>query len=142
MKRNPAILLTILTTLFVAQAQAQAQTTTAAMGRLFFAPEVRAQLERQRQLNVQESRSLEAGTIRLDGIVVRSSGKSTVWVNNQDTRETGVITGTSRKNPGQASLSTGNEAPADLKVGVTLDRATRETSGGLAGGEIRVRPGK
>jgi hypothetical protein len=112
------------------------------MGRLFFAPELRAQLERQRQLNVQESRSLEAGTIRLDGIVVRSSGKSTVWVNNQDTRETGVITSTSRKNPGQASLTTGNEAPADLKVGVTLDRATRETSGGLAAGEVRVRPGR
>ena len=36
---------------------------------------------------------------------------------------------------------TGSEASADLKVGVTLDRATGETSGGLAGGEIRVRPG-
>jgi hypothetical protein len=122
--------------------QVQAQTSPIPLGRLFLSPEVRAQLERQRQLHVLESRSLEAGTIRLDGIVVRSSGKSTVWVNNQDTRETGVITGTSRKNPGQASLSSGNETPADLKVGVTLDRATRETSGGLAGGEIRVRPGR
>ncbi|MDP1526634.1 MAG: hypothetical protein Q8M20_12550 [Rhodocyclaceae bacterium] len=140
MKQTPAALLTILAALCVAPAQAQS--TMAPVGRLFFAPEMRVQLERQRQLNLQESRSLEAGTIRLDGIVVRSSGKSTVWVNNQDTRATGVVTSTSRKHPGQATLITGNEAPADLKVGVTLDRATRETSGGLAGGEIRVRPGK
>lgn len=140
MKHTPAVLMVILATLLIRQVQAQSAPLP--LGRLFLAPETRAQLERQRQLNVQESRSLEAGAIRLDGVVVRSSGNSTVWVNHQDTRETGVITRTSRKDPGQALLTTGNEAPADLKVGVTLDRATRETSGGLAGGEIRVRPGK
>jgi hypothetical protein len=140
MNRTQAALMAILTTLLTGQVRAQ--TNPNSLGRLFLSPETRAQLERQRQLNIQESRSLEAGTIRLDGVVVRSSGKSTVWVNNQDTRETGVVTSTSQKNPGQASLATGNEAPADLKVGVTLDRATRETSGGLVGGEIRVRPGR
>ncbi len=140
MNRTQANFLALLTTLLACQVQAQA--TAIPLGRLFFSPEDRAQLEHQRQRNVQESRSLEAGTIRLDGIVVRSSGKSTVWVNNQDTRETGVVTSTSNKNPGQASLTTGNDAPADLKVGVTLDRNTRETSGGLAAGEVRVRTGK
>lgn len=140
MNRTQVTLMAILAALFAGQVRSQSNPSP--LGRLFLSPETRAQLERQRQLNVQEARSLEAGTIRLDGIVVRSSGKPTVWVNNQDTRETGVIISTSRKNPGQASLTAGNEAPADLKVGVTLDRATRETSGGLAGGEIRVRPGK
>lgn len=140
MKRTPAHLMAFLATLLAGQVQAQANPLP--LGRLFFSPEDRVQLERQRQLQVQESRSLEAGTIRLDGIVLRSSGKSTVWVNNQDTREIGVITSTSHKNPGQASLATGNEAPTDLKVGVTLDRNTRETSGGLAAGEVRVRTGK
>lgn len=140
MNRPSVAFMVILATLLASQAQAQV--ASPALGRLFLSPETRAQLERQRQFNIQESRSLEAGTIRLDGVVVRSSGKSTVWVNNQDTRETGVVTSTSHRNPGQASLATGNEAPADLKVGVTLDRATRETSGGLAGGEIRVRPGR
>ncbi len=140
MNRMQVALMALLPSLLAGQVQAQTNPTP--LGRLFLAPETRAQLERQRQFNIQEARSLEAGTIRLDGIVVRSSGKSTVWVNNQDTRETGVITSTSHKNPGQASLTTGNEAPADLKVGVTLDRATRETSGGLAGGEIRIRPGR
>lgn len=140
MNRPSVAFMVILATLLASQAQAQGASPP--LGRLFLSPETRAQLERQRQFNIQESRSLEAGTIRLDGVVVRSSGKSTVWVNNQDTRETGVVTSTSHRNPGQASLATGNEAPADLKVGVTLDRATRETSGGLAGGEIRVRPGR
>jgi len=140
MNRTQAALMVILATLLTGQLRAQ--TNPISLGRLFLSPETRTQLERQRQLNIQESRSLEAGTIRLDGIVVRSSGKSTVWVNNQDADETGVVTSTSHKHPGQASLTTGNEAPANLKVGVTLDRATRETSGGLAGGEIRVRPGR
>lgn len=140
MNRLSAAFMAILAALLASQAQAQVASPP--LGRLFLSPETRTQLERQRQFNIQESRSLEAGTIRLDGVVVRSSGKPTVWVNNQDTRETGVVTSTSHKNPGQATLVTGNEAPADLKVGVTIDRATRETSGGLAGGEIRVRPGR
>ncbi|GAB1392284.1 hypothetical protein MASR1M60_04470 [Rhodocyclaceae bacterium] len=141
MNHTPAALCALLVLLVTSLAQAQPNPPPP-LGRLFLAPETRAHLERQRQLNLQESRSLEAGTMRLDGIVVRSSGKSTVWVNNQNIRETGVIASTSRQHPGQATLVTGNEAPADLKVGATLDRATRETSGGLARGEIRVRPGR
>lgn len=112
------------------------------LGRLFMTPEWRANLERQRQFNIQETRSLEGGTMRLDGVVVRSSGKSTVWVNNrpqtENANDTGVAVATSRQQPGRATLSTGTESPADLKVGVTLNRATRETAGGLADGEIRV----
>lgn len=113
------------------------------LGRLFLTPEARAHLERQRQLDIKETRNLEGGTMRLDGVVVRSSGKSTVWVNNrpQSEREnnTGVTAATSLRQPGRARLTTGEEAPADLKVGVTLNRATRETESGLAGGEIRIK---
>lgn len=116
--------------------------TAQALGRLFLTPNVRATLERQRQFNVQETRSLEGGTMRLDGVVVRSSGKTTVWVNDrpqdEGARDTGVSAALSRQQPGQATLLTGSEAAADLKVGVTLNRATRETMGGLSEGEIRV----
>jgi hypothetical protein len=112
------------------------------LGRLFMTPAWRVTLDRQRQFNVQETRSLEGGTIRLDGVVVRSSGKSTVWVNNrpqtENASDTGVTAATSHQQPGRATLSTGTESPADLKVGVTINRATRETADGLGSGEIRV----
>lgn len=113
------------------------------LGRLFMTPESRANLERQRLYNIQETRSLAGDAMRLDGVVVRSSGKSTIWVNNrpqnENARGTGVVAKPSRQRPGRATLSAGAEPPVDLKVGVTINQATRETSGGLAGGEIRVR---
>lgn len=117
------------------------------LGRLFLTPEWRAALERQRQHNIQQTRSLEAGnTVRLDGVVVRSSGKSTVWINNrpqiESAHETGIAATPSRRQPGQATVAAGAEPPVDLKVGVTLNPATGEKSGGLASGEIRVRPAR
>lgn len=119
------------------------------LGRLFMSPEQRAALDRQRQLNIREARSLEDSTMRLDGVVLRSAGKSTVWINNQpqteNGSETGVAAALTRQRPERAILSTGTDAPADLKVGVSINRTTRETTGGLAAGEIRVertRPGK
>lgn len=135
---------TLLLALLLAGPTAGAVEPAPALGRLFLTPEWRATLERQRRLNVQETRSLEGGSMRLDGVVVRSSGKATVWVNNQPQTEnasdTGVIAATSPRQPGRATLVTGAEPPADLKVGVTLNRATRETEGGLAEGAIKVNP--
>ncbi len=116
------------------------------LGRLFLTPEWRGALERQRQLNTQQTRKLEGDTLRLDGIVTRSSGKSTVWINSkpqtESTRDSGVTVAVSPRQPGRAAVSSGTEPPANLKVGVTLDQATGETSGGLANGEIRVRPAR
>ena len=112
------------------------------LGRLFFTPEIRASLDNQRKSNVKEVRSLEGGSIRLNGIVMRSSGKATVWVNNQPQNENAVDTGVAariaRQHPDRAILSTGEETPANLKVGVSINRATRETQGGLDAGEIRI----
>jgi hypothetical protein len=114
------------------------------LGRLFLTPEWRTALERQRQMNIQQAHSLAGDTLRLDGVVVRSSGKSTVWSNNrpqnEGTRDSGVTAVTSQRQPGRATVATGAESPVNLKVGVTLNQATQEKSGGLAGGEIRVRP--
>jgi hypothetical protein len=140
------LILALITGGFVVQAiptlAAEPTPPTPPLGRLFMPSEWRANLERQRQLNIQETRSLEGESVRLDGIVVRSTGKSTVWVNNrpqtENAQDSGVIASTSRREPGRATLSAGAEPPADLKVGVTLNRATRETTGGLADGEIRI----
>jgi hypothetical protein len=114
------------------------------LGRLFLTPESRTYLERQRLHDIKETRSLEGESMRLDGIVTRSSGKSTVWVNNRPQHEKDVGTGVGvtalPRQPGKARLSVGDEPPADLKVGVTINRATRETEGGLTDGAIRVIP--
>lgn len=135
--------------LFLTGISARAEPTEPAepqLGRLFLTPEWRKALERQRQLNIQQTRSLEGDTVRLDGVVVRSSGKSTVWINNQpqmeSSRDAGVAAAPSRRQPGSVAVSTGGTAPIDLKVGTTLNQATGEQSGGLAGGEIRVRPAR
>ncbi|MDX9994316.1 MAG: hypothetical protein RBS28_03255 [Rhodocyclaceae bacterium] len=140
---NTGRLITGTTALVALLLASSAAAQTPPLGRLFLTPDARAHLERQRQLDIKETRNLEGGTMRLDGVVVRSSGKSTVWVNNQPQNErentTGVTAATSTRQPGRARLTTGDEAPADLKVGVTLNRATRETEGGLAGGEIRIK---
>ncbi len=114
-----------------------------ALGRLFMTPEWRAALERQRQSNVRTTRSIEGDSVRLDGVVVRSSGKSTVWINNRPQAEqadgSGVNVTTSRRHPDRATVATGLAAPAELQVGATLNPVTQETGGGLTAGEIRVR---
>jgi hypothetical protein len=123
-------------------APAYAAEPTPKLGRLFLSPDWRANLERQRQLNIRETRNLEGDSVRLDGVVVRSTGKSTVWVNNlpqtESSQVSGMVAAASRRELGRATLRTDAEPPADLKVGVTLNRATRETTGGLADGEIRI----
>ncbi|MCK9285816.1 MAG: hypothetical protein M0P39_16220 [Rhodocyclaceae bacterium] len=111
------------------------------IGRLFFTPERRANLDRQRQLNIQETQTLEGSTMSLDGIVRRSGGKQTVWVNGRaqnDTGTTGVVVGSRGARPGEAVLSAGGEAPAELKVGESINRATRERNDKLGGGRVTV----
>lgn len=114
----------------------------APLGRLFFTPEKRATLERQRQLNIQEAQTLEGATMSLDGVVVRSSGKRTVWINSRAQHDqaapAGVTAELASRQPGQAVLQAGEETPARLKVGESVNRATRESSGGLAQGQISV----
>lgn len=120
--------------------------TQPTLGRLFLSPEWRDTLERQRQLNTQQARGPAAESVRLDGVVVRSSGKSTVWVNHQprteNARDFGIVAVPSRRHPGRATVATEAQAPVDLAVGVTLNPATGEKHGGLADGEIRVSPAR
>ena len=110
------------------------------LGRLFFTPERRAALERQRQLNIQETRTVQGGSLRLDGIVRSSSGHSTVWVNGQAqhvrNRSAGVAVVLPRRDAAHARLSAGEDAPAELKVGESVNRATHETNDPLNGGRV------
>jgi len=117
-----------------------------ALGRLFFTPERRVTLERQRTFNVQEAQALQGTTMTLDGVVYRSSGKATVWVNRQAQTEgeasrTGVSAVISPSTPGSALLAPGEEKPAQLKVGEAVNRATGERNTRLGGGSV-VTPSK
>ena len=111
------------------------------LGRLFFTPERRATLERQRTSNVQETQTLQGTTMSLDGVVYRSSGKTTVWINHQDQTEgqsgrTGVSAVVSPRTPGSALLAPGEDAPAELKVGESINRATGQRNTRLGSGSV------
>lgn len=116
---------------------------TTEIGRLFFTPEKRALLEHQRLTNTRQTQSLEGATLSLDGVVQRSSGKSTVWINGHpqhehDAARTGVEVRLSANDPGQAQLAPGNEAPTRLKVGESVNRATGEHIDRLGGGAVKT----
>jgi hypothetical protein len=111
------------------------------LGRLFFTPERRIALERQRTYNVQEAQTLQGTTMSLDGVVQRSSGKATVWINRQAQNEgesarTGVSAVVSPKTPGSAMLAPGEEKASQLKVGEAVNRATGERNTRLGGGIV------
>lgn len=111
------------------------------LGRLFFTPERRAAMERQRTFNIQEAQTLQGTTMSLDGVVYRSSGKTTVWINRTaqtegESARTGVSAVVSPKTPGSALLAPGDETPAQLNVGETINRATGERNTRLGGGVV------
>ena len=114
------------------------------LDRLFFTPERRAALERQRQLNIQEAQTIEGASMSLDGIVSRSSGKNTVWVNGRPQAEQSVATGVTAKveRGGRAVVTAGEETPAELRVGESINRGTREKNDGLGGGHIVAKPAR
>jgi hypothetical protein len=114
------------------------------LGRLFLTPERRAMLERQRQLNIEEVQTIEGSTVSLDGVVTRSSGRSTVWINqhpqNENALGTGVTAVVSRRTPGRVVVTAGEESPASLKVGESINRGTREKADPIGDGSISVTP--
>ncbi|OHC67777.1 MAG: hypothetical protein A2045_07670 [Rhodocyclales bacterium GWA2_65_20] len=135
-RRLPLILLAFAATL-------PAGAAAEPLGRLFLTPERRVMLERQRQSNIQEqAQTLEGATMSLDGVITRSNGKATVWINgrpqNENMAGTGVQAGVSRREPNRATLVTGDEIPAELRVGESINRATREKNDVVAPGAVVV----
>lgn len=113
------------------------------LGRLFFTPERRQALDRQRLSNIQEAQSLEGATLSLDGVVQRSSGKATVWINGRaqdayDAAGAGISARLTPRDPGVAQIVPGEEAPTQLKVGEEINRATGERNDRLGGGLVKT----
>lgn len=143
MKPTHCLMLGLLITSITCPAHAESTTSTPPFGRLFFTPEKRLALEHQRLSNIQETQTLEGTTMSLDGVVQRSSGKSTVWINGRAQEEneaarTGVSVRLTPKDPGRAQLSPGEEAPTQLKVGEAINRATGERNDRLGGGIVKT----
>lgn len=105
------------------------------LGRLFFTPQQRQDLDRRRQANIREAAVVtQESLITVNGRVARSSGKATTWINGvpqEDSRPT--------RDPARAAIGGGEgEAQVDLKVGQTLDRTRGEIKDELGGGKIVV----
>jgi hypothetical protein len=69
-------------------------------------------------------------SVTVNGHVVRSSGKTTTWVNGVPQYDTD-----SGRDPARVHLQDGT-----VKIGQTLDRARGEVKDGLEGGTVRVNP--
>ena len=109
------------------------------LGRLFFTPQQRQELDRRRQANIQESATVPVDSIlTVNGHVSRSSGRTTTWIN-------GVPLDDRHRSRDPARVTVGGtegEPPVDLKIGETLDKARGEIRDGSDGGRIVVRHGK
>lgn len=114
------------------------------LGRLFFTPERRQTLDRQRQFNIQERKEIpEDPTLTINGLVTRSSGKRTVWINGvaQDEKDigSGVAVMPNRTNPGKVIVQPDGAPSTKASVGDTVHRNTGETAELLQGGQIVIR---
>lgn len=115
------------------------------LGRLFFTPERRQILDRQRQLNIQEKQEVvEDPTLTINGIVTRNSGQRTVWINGvaQSDNETqsGVSVTPQQRDAGRVVVKTTEATSTNAKVGDTVNRNTGEATDLLGDGRIKVRP--
>ncbi|WP_291992446.1 hypothetical protein [Candidatus Accumulibacter sp. ACC003] len=113
------------------------------LGRLFFAPERRQQLDRQRELNIVDQQQLPADpTLTINGIVTRSSGRRTAWVNgsplNDNEQSSGLTVIPRPGDPGQVLIESSDSPAARARVGQTVNRNTGEATDLLNGGELRV----
>lgn len=116
------------------------------LGRLFFTPEQRAALDARRKARIPDKPSavvVESPVTRLDGIVTRGGGKSTVWVNGEPVPEgvnpEGLRVRPRRSDSGRVTVDIGeSDNQVDLKIGQSFDRATGEVRDSLDGGEVSV----
>lgn len=135
--RSAAALLALV--LLVPCAQAQE------LGRLFFTPQQRADLDARRRARVPDKPAaavVASPTTRLDGYVKRSGGPSTVWINGESITEGSADAPRVDRGPsGSVSITVGEGgARVRMKPGETLDRGNGEVHDVLGDGEVQVRP--
>ena len=118
------------------------------LGRLFLTPEQRSALDARRKARIPDKPAtvvVESPVTRLDGLVQRGRGRSTVWVNGEPvpegTQPEGLRVQPGRNASGRVRVDIGEtENRVDLKIGQSFDRETGEVKDSLQGGEIKVNP--
>src|SRR5262245_11784331 len=105
------------------------------LGRLFYTPQERQELDRRRQSDVVEAEVVVENLVTVNGQVTRSSGKTTTWINGvpQDDTQRG-------RDPARVAVD-GGTSRVPIKVGQTLDRSRGQVSDPLQGGKVGVREG-
>jgi hypothetical protein len=128
----------ILLLLLAPSAQAQE------LGRLFFTPQQRADLDARRKARVPDkpaAAAVASPVTRLDGYVKRSGGPSTVWINGESVTEGAPDAPRIDRGPsGSVSIGVGEGGGrVRMKPGESLDRGNGEVHDVLGDGEIRIR---
>ena len=116
-----------------------------ALGRLFFTPERRQALDRQRALNQEDrAQASEDATLTINGVVTRSSGRRTTWINgvpqNENEVDSGIAVTTRAHDPASVIVRPGDSPATRAKVGETINRNTGEARSLLDDGRIVVNP--
>lgn len=113
------------------------------LGRLFFTPERRDALDRQRALNTLANQQVaEDPQFTVNGQIRRSTGKHTTWINgmpqNDEDGRAGVVARASAKGPDHVKLEASDEPTTTLRVGETFNRGTHEVSSEMGDGKIHI----
>lgn len=104
----------------------------AELGRLFYTPQQRAELDRKRASNAIEAEVVVESLVTVNGRVSRSSGKTTTWINGVPQYDT-----YSGQDPARIAIDdNGRDTP--VSVGDTLDRTRGEVRPAIAPGGIEI----
>ncbi len=104
------------------------------LGRLFFTPQQRQDLDRRRATNraEEEAPQIREGPLTVEGHVQRSSGKTTTWINGVPQYDTPAS-----RDPTQVTVVPNQGEPGvNLKIGQIYERTTGEIRDNLNGGTI------
>ena len=103
------------------------------LGRLFFTPQQRQDLDRRRRANILDATISTERSVTVNGQVSRSSGRTTTWLNGVP-----LESARSPRDPARATLSGEGDTSVTVKIGQTLDKGRGEVKDPIEGGRIVV----
>lgn len=110
------------------------------LGRLFFTPQERARLEQQRRTGTPADAAARSASVRIGGVVARSGGRDTVWLNGTPVDAAGHDRPVELRpnSPATVVLRVEPGRTARLKVGESIDLPGGDKHDGLGGGRVVV----
>jgi hypothetical protein len=129
-------------------ATAVADVAAQELGRLFFTPEQRAALDARRKARVPDKPAavpqVESPVTRVNGVVQRAGGRSTVWVNNEAIPESPQAEAAGAPRPtgdGRVNIPLGEGGQGiQMRVGESLNRGSGEVSDVVGKDGVKVAP--